>query len=86
MGSPVSPAVADIFMQDLEVRAFAQFLNPPRLWKRFVDDILSIVRRGEGEKLLEQLNKQHPSIRCTIEEESVGELPQGRKWSSVRVN
>ena len=73
MGSPVSPAVADIFMQDLEVLAFAQFLNPPRLWKRFVDDILSIVRCGEGEKVLEQLNKQHPSIRFTIEEESEGE-------------
>ena len=75
MGSPVSPAVADIFMQDLEVRVFAQFLNPARLWKRFVDDILSIVRCGEGEKVLEQLEKQHPSIRFTVEEESEGELP-----------
>ena len=50
MRSLVSSAVADIFMQDLEMRAFAQFLNQPRLWKRFVDNILSIVRRAERER------------------------------------
>ena len=46
MGSPVSQAIADIFMNELESRAFAKYPEPPRLWKPFVDDVLSIVRRG----------------------------------------
>ena len=44
MGSPVSPVIADIFMEDLEEKAFATY-EELRLWRRFVDDVIAIVTK-----------------------------------------
>ena len=38
MGSPLSPFVANIFMEHFESRALSSSLFQPKLWKRFVDD------------------------------------------------
>lgn len=38
MGSPLSPLVENIFMEDFESKAFSLALFQPRIWKRFVDD------------------------------------------------
>ena len=50
MGSPVSPVVANLFMEEFEHRALTSAVNPPRLWKRFVDDpfviLLQSTERG----------------------------------------
>ena len=48
MGSPVSPIVANIFMEFLEQCAIATapVTCAPRLWKRYVDDILEIIKGG----------------------------------------
>ena len=75
MGSPVSSVIADIFMEDFEDKAFAAYSNPPRLWKRFVDDILAIVKKTEVDTLLQFLNNQHQRIQFTIEEGKDGSLP-----------
>jgi len=47
MGSPVSPMVADIFMDFLEQSAIASVPveYKPKLWKRYVDDILEITKK-----------------------------------------
>ena len=39
MGSPLSPAVANIFMTRLEERALEQFSPRPSTWFRFADDV-----------------------------------------------
>ena len=41
----------------------------PRIWHRYVDNIIAVVKVGEEEKILEQLNKQHESIKFTMEME-----------------
>ena len=71
MGSPVSPIVANIFMADLEKKAISTMENPPKPWLRFVDDVLSIVKRHKAEMILQHFNNQHPDILFTweIEEE-----------------
>ena len=38
MGSPVSPIVANIFMEAFESRALSTAIHQPKLWRRYVDD------------------------------------------------
>lgn len=40
MGSPLSPIIADIVLQDLEARALASIRYTPPLYFRYVDDIV----------------------------------------------
>jgi len=48
----------------------------PKLWKRYVDDILEVVKKGSG-KLTEFLNELDDShnIKFTYEVEQGGQLP-----------
>ena len=75
MGSPVSAIVANIFMADLEERALSTMRRHPKLWFRYVDDVLSIVKRREVETTLAHLNQQDEAIVFTMEEEKDGFLP-----------
>ena len=62
MGSPLSPAVANIFMSRLERTPLAQLdaEERPKSWFRYVDDVFSIIRRRAVNSFLLRLNEQHP--------------------------
>ena len=75
MGSPASPAIANIFMSQLEEDALKSFDGAPNVWHRYVDDVFSIVKKSLVEKLLVHLNSQHESIIFTLEKEEDGKLP-----------
>ena len=49
----------------------------PKLWRRYVDDVLEIIKKGTTENLTEHLNKVDPtgSIKFTFEEEDQGKIP-----------
>lgn len=49
MGSPLSPIVANLFMEDFETRALASARLLPKLWKRYVDDTNVIWSHGSKE-------------------------------------
>ena len=49
MGSPISPIVANLFMEEFEVRAIQTTKNSPKIWKRFVDDTCVILRSANKE-------------------------------------
>ena len=68
MGSPISPLVANLFMEDLEVQAIRTSTTPPTLWKRFVDDTFTIIKKNNRDSFLQQLNSIHPNIKFTCEE------------------
>ena len=38
MGSPVSPIVANLYMEQFEREELSKFLRPPEIWLRYVDD------------------------------------------------
>ncbi|KFD54784.1 hypothetical protein M513_04484 [Trichuris suis] len=77
MGSPLSPILAEVFMEHLEDRAFSEADSNilPRLFKRYVDDIFVIIESGKEEPFLNHLNNLFPNtISFTIEKELCGKL------------
>ena len=79
MGSPVSPIIANFFMEYLEQQAIASTPMDckPRYWRRYVDDILEIVKKGQVKNLTDHLNTidKTNSIKFTHEEEKSGKIP-----------
>ena len=68
MGSPVSPVIANIYMESFEDRALSSAVNPPRWWKRYVDDTFVILKKEHREEFLLHINSVDQSIQFTTEE------------------
>ena len=68
MGSPVSPVVAKLYMEYFEHRALTSAVNPPRSWKRYVDDTFIILQQSQKGEFLQHINSVDPSIKFTTEE------------------
>jgi predicted GIY-YIG superfamily endonuclease len=77
MGSPLSPLVCDIFMEDLEERAIESAAVKPLLYKRYVDDTFVIWPESMQpvEHFLDHLNNQSSSIKFTMEKEQDEKIP-----------
>ena len=76
MGSPISPIVANLFREDLEVQAMNTSTTSPALWKRFVDDTFTIIKKDNRNSFLRHLNSIHSNIKFTCEEtRSDGSMP-----------
>ncbi|CAG9569803.1 unnamed protein product [Danaus chrysippus] len=74
MGSPVSPIVADIFMEDFEVRALSSPTIRPLIYKRYVDDTFTILNKNKTSAFLNHLNSINNKIQFTIELEANNSL------------
>ena len=61
MGSPVSPVVANLFMEYFAHRALTSAVNPPRLWKRYVDDTSVILQQSQKDEFLQHIDSVDPS-------------------------
>ena len=57
MGSPISPLIANIFMEEFEVKALS---STPFLWLRFVDDTFVINRAEHSQALLQHIQQPGP--------------------------
>ena len=68
MGSPISPIVANLYMENFEIRAIQSSPNPPLLWRRFVDDTFVILKKCHREEFLTHLNSVDKNIQFTAEE------------------
>ena len=65
MGSPVSPIVANLFMEFFEERAINSFMYEVKIWRRYVDDTMVILCDSLLEDFTEHINSIHPSIHFT---------------------
>ena len=74
MGSPCSPVVANIYMEYFEELALGPEIHVPiKEWKRYVDDVFSIIPKGKRDILLNYLNSIVPHIKFTVEQPSMEE-------------
>ena len=69
MGSPVSPIVANLFMEHFEQQALTSYSHPPRIWGRYVDDTITIIHKDHIDSFTNHINSIHPSIKFTTEHE-----------------
>ena len=75
MGGPASSVVAEIYMQAHEQTALTTFSNKPKVWKRYVDDVFSIIKRCHLDEFFEHINSMHEQIKFTVEKENNSCLP-----------
>ena len=77
MGSPLSPVLANLYMDFFEEMAIDTATHKPTLWIRYVDDTFVIWTHGDSElqAFLGHLNSLRESIQFTMEEEEQGQLP-----------
>ena len=84
MGSPISPILAGVYMEEFEKRAGELELYTARIWWRYVDDTFVIIRKDTLQGCLRYTISLDRHIKCTLEIESadVFELfiTQKRAW------
>ena len=74
MGSPVSPTVANLYMENFEKRAISTAAHPPRVWFRYVDDTFVIIKSIYVQEFTDHINSLDDHIKFTREEEQEGKL------------
>ena len=88
MGSPCPPVVANIYMEYFKDLALGPELPVPvKDWKRYVDDVFSIIPKGNRSKMLQYLNSIDPHIKFIIEQQNeeggipfLRHFPQTQRW------
>jgi hypothetical protein len=76
MGSPLSPVIANFYVEDYEKAALESAPLEPRCWFRYVDTF--VIWKHGPDKLkdfLHHLNSTHECIQFIMETESQGHLP-----------
>ena len=67
MGSPLSPIVANIFMENFEKEAMETAPLSPSLWTRFVDDTFVILESQHKDEFFHHINSLDDNIKFTAE-------------------
>ena len=75
MGSPVSPVVANLCMEEIEKPAINATTVSPKFWQRYGDDSFCIIKGNAAASFHDSLNSIDQHISFTIEHESNCQLP-----------
>ena len=70
MGSPISPVLAELVMDEIEETAISQLPHPPKWWFRYVDDSHSCLKKDQVDEFHKHLNSINPNIQFTLELEN----------------
>ena len=74
MGSPVSPFVANLYIEHFESITLSAVSRPPSLWFRYLDDTFVLTPEYEVDSLTSHINNIDDHIQLTTETETQGEL------------
>jgi len=69
MGSPLSPILTDVVMEDLETQCLSNLDFAVNTFYRYVDDILLIIPKTKLSSVLLSFNSYHPRLKFTCEVE-----------------
>ena len=69
MSSPISPIVANLYMENFQQKAISTAPHPPYPWKRFVDDTFTIIESSQRRASLDHINSIDQHIQFTCEEQ-----------------
>ena len=72
MGSPVSPILANLYMEYLEQKALSTASHPPRFWCRYVDDTFVIHKEVNKQDFLQHINSVDPAIGFKVKDNKEG--------------
>jgi hypothetical protein len=77
MGSPLSPVICNLFLEELESRDINSFDPTPTVFLRYVDDIFFLWSESTRpiEEFHQHLNNQNASITFAVEKEVEGVIP-----------
>ena len=51
MGSPISPIVANLYMEEFEAKALSISSHSPSLWKRYMDGTFVVIKSAHKEEI-----------------------------------
>ena len=77
MGAPLSPLLANCFVENIETIALDSYFFKHKFWGRYMDDIISVWNYGveELKSFFEHLNFWGGDLKFTIELEEDNKLP-----------
>ena len=67
MGSPVSAVIAELVMQDVEMRAINTSPVSPKWWRLYADDSSACLKRSDVQLFHQHINSINPYIQFTME-------------------
>ena len=70
MGSPISPVLADLVMEEIEETAITTVFHPPKWWVRYVDDSHTCLKKDHINEFHQHLNSINRNIQFTLELEN----------------
>ena len=74
MGSPVSPIVANLCVEEIKQSAISASFVAPKVWKRYINNSFCI-KKDEISAFHNMLNSLDPHTSFSIEHESNGQIP-----------
>ena len=66
-GSPISSIVANLYMENFEVKALSTSCQPPGLWKKYVDDTFVFIKMANKNEFLEHIKSIDKDLQFTVE-------------------
>ena len=76
MGLPISPIIANLYIEAFEVQAISTAPPPPSLWRGFVDDTFVVIQEAQKDSFMEHINSIDDKIQFTMEDcRSDGSIP-----------
>ena len=72
MGLPVSPIIANLYMESFDQKALRSASVSPKVWYRYVDDTYVVINKEKVQEFTDHINRQNLYIKFTNDPEKDG--------------